>query len=140
MIRLTCNNALLGRCFFGSDASLDSFEVLDFVLSDALAELDEDFRHIPPPTFDMAIGEREAPALRMSARRKIPPLRPRPSVGRAPRRDAEVGIKDAVFMNAGEKKKLRRGRFIDLMFLGKAWGIRRWIAVWIAIDGLAQVV
>ena len=76
--------------FFGFHASLNPEEVLELVLPDELAKHGEDFWGGPSPVLDVAIGEREIAALRMSAGRKVPP--PRGLLGErpTPRRDTEV--------------------------------------------------
>ena len=71
---------------------------------------------------------------------KVPPLRPLPPVRRPPGRDAEVGVKDAVLVDAHEKQTMRRRRIVDFMYLGKARRVKLRIVVRVTINGLAQVV
>jgi hypothetical protein len=124
----------------GLDASLNPEEVLEFaVLPDELAKFSEYLWPNPSPVLDVAIGEREVVPLRMPVGRKVPPLRLF-GEDRTPGRDAEVGFKDAVLMDAHEEQKTRRWRIVDLMFLGKARREVGLVGIRVAIDGLTQVI
>ena len=126
---------------FGFDGSLDSSEVIDLaVVSYALAKLREDLWRGPAPAFDVAIGEREVPALRMPAGGEVPPSRRVLGPVPAPRRDAKMRIVDALLVDIDEEDQLRRPRIDDLGLLGEARQVGRLVGVGQAIDRLAQVV